>query len=202
MPTYPLSGPPRAPATERLTLTFRQSAMESPYTLARQVVGGATQWQIEWTWPRMTRANAEKCAAWLTSLQGQIGTFYYAPRQPVTSTLSGRTLATTAFAYNSTVSIGGWVANAPSQLRAGQYFQIGNQLLQAVAVPANADNTGRCTVEFSTPLRKQLSAGTVVNFASPKGLFRLAASEGFGYTLDPDKLPEFGTILAREAVEV
>jgi hypothetical protein len=201
MPTYPIALPPKAPATERLTPLFRQAAMASPYTLKQQTVNTASQWQLEFTWPRMTAADAEKCAAWLDSLSGQVGTFRYSPRQAYASALTGRTLAQSAFADTSAVRLAGWPANSASGLRVGQLFQLGTQLLRIITAPSQADANGRCIVEFSTPLRANFNAGAAVDFTSPEGLFRLSASEGNGYTLTPDRLPDFGTIVAKEAVE-
>lgn len=175
--------------------------MASPYTLKQQTVNTACQWQLEFAWPRMTRLDAERCAAWLESLSGQVGTFRYQPRQALVSSLTGRTLAQAGFADTSAVRVGGWGANSASGLRVGQFFQIGTQLLRVVTAPVQADSSGRCLIEFSTPLRVNFAAGVAVDFNSPEGLFRLAASEGNGYTVTPDRLPEFGVIVAREAVE-
>lgn len=197
---YPIAFPAKAPSVQRLTLLFRQSAMESPWSLAQQTVDTAAQWQLELAWPRMAHRDAEACAAWLSSLNGQVGTFTYSPRQSVVSTLTGRTLQTAGFAYSKTIKIAGWAAGAASQLRAGQYFQVGTQLLQVVTAPLNADGSGHCTIEFSNPLRRNFTASTPVIFVQPKGIFRLASSEGFGFSLDTDRAPEFGTIIAKEAI--
>ena len=197
---YPINFPAHAPATERLVLNRRQSVGESPWTYAQQTVNTASQWVLEWTWPPVSHREAEAIAGWLMSLKGQIGSFRYQPRQSVTSGLAGRVLNLPGYAYNDTVSVGGWGANAASTLRVGQYMQIGDQLLRVIEAAAFADANGLVTISFEPELRADLAAGTAVNFANPSGIFRLGSSDSVGFTLTPDKKPVFGTITAREAI--
>jgi hypothetical protein len=201
MPSYPISFPPVTPNSERLALNRRQAAITSTFSLVQQTVNTASQWLLTWTWPQMMQPKAESVRAWLNSLRGQVGTFRYAPRQAIKSTLTGRTVAETAYAYNNSARIGGWSANAASQLRLGQYFQIGPQLFEITSAPASADANGRCLIEFEPALRMSYAVGTAVELANPVGLFRLNISDGQTYTLSPGALAEFGTITATEAVE-
>ncbi len=147
----------------------------------------------------MSVANAERIAAWGLSLKGQTGTFRYFPRRPV-SPLSSRFLAVPSYAYGDTISVAGWSNGAASQLRPGQWFSIGDQLLRIVDANAVADSAGRITVAFEPELRASYTTGTPVEFANASGVFRLNDSNGIAYTLDPDRLPEFGTITAREVI--
>ena len=178
----------------------RQSASVSPWTFATQVTHTATQWSLQWTWPPVTFERAETIAGWLLSLKGQVGTFRYAPRQHHAFTMSGTTLARPGYSYSDMISAKGWAANTATGLRVGQYFSIGNQLLRIIEAGAFADANGAVTISFAPELRATFSAGAPVNFTSPSGVFRLASSETPGYTLTPDRLPEFGTIQASEAV--
>lgn len=166
-----------------------------------QVVNTASMWLVEFSWPPMTLANAEILSAWLLSLKGQVGSFRYAPRQAYASSLTGRTLALPGYAYNDTISAGGWAANAPSTLRVGQFLQVSNQLLRITTANSVADASGRVTISFEPSLRVNVAQGEPVTFVSPKGLFRLAGSETPTYTLNSDKLAEFGAIQCREVVE-
>ena len=197
---YPLAFPSKAPNSERLTISRKQSATESTFTYAIQVVGGASQWQLEWTWGAMSHVRAEALAGWLDSLNGQVGTFTYAPRQSVTSTLTGKSLGAAAYGYNKTISATGWAANAPSTLRVGQFLQIGSQLLRITGAGAKADASGKVTISFEPELRVNYTNGTALNFINPTGTFRLNSSEGAGYTLTPDRVPELGSFQAREVV--
>lgn len=191
---------PRSPRTERLTLSRKQSATESNFNYNIQVVQTASQWMLEWTWPPVTHERAEALSAWLLSLKGQIGTFTYAPRQSVASALTGKTLAANAFAYNEAISVGGYAANAPSTLRPGQWFQLGNQLLRITNAGANANGSGVLTISFEPELRINYASGVGLEFVNPKGIFRLASPDGAGFTLDPDRHPDLGTLQAREVV--
>ncbi len=138
---------------------------------------------------------------WLTSLNGRIGSFRYFPRQPYdVSDLTGRTLASIAFQQGKGALVGGWAAGAPSGLFTGQYVTIGDQLLHIGSASANADAQGRVTIAFEPSLRASYAAGTPVNFTSPYGIFRLSSSEGTTFTLNPDRINDFGTIEAREVV--
>ncbi len=178
----------------------RQSVAESPWTFATQVTQTASQWVLDWTWPPMTFVRAEAISAWLLSLKGQQGTFRFAPTQRYAYNITGTTLASPGYSYQDTISVKGWAANVATNLRAGQYFQIGDQLLRILEASAFADANGAVTIVFAPELRRDFPADTAVNFTTPTGVFRLGTSDGLGYTLTPDRLPEFGTITAREAV--
>lgn len=197
---YPLTTFPKSPATEKLVLNRRQSRAESPWTYSGSTVDTAAQWSLEWTWPSMSLAKAEACAGWLLSLKGQIGSFRYSPRQHVRSTLVGITLAQPGYAYNDTIRVKGWAANAATGLRVGQWLSIGTQLLRVIEAGAFADAAGATTITVSPFLRATFATGTAVEFVAPAGVFSLATPDGHGYTLTPDRSPQFGAIQAREVV--
>jgi len=199
MATYPLPFTAQSPMSEKLQINHRQAPMESPHTFAMQVVHAASQWTLEFVWPRMTIAQAQVCQAWLDSLRGQVGTFRYTPRARTGSALTGRGLAQVAYAYGNTVRLSGWSGNAAGGVSVGQYFQLGNQLLRVTGVPANADANGQLLVEFEPMLRGNLAQGTAVNFANPSGLFRLATAETPSFTTDTDGHPTFPAVIAKEA---
>lgn len=174
--------------------------MESGFNYAYQVVNTASRWELQWSWPRMTWAKAQALRAWLDSLRGQVGTFRYYPRGLVSAAPVGITLATAGSAYVNTISAGGFTANGATNLLTGQYFSLGEQLFRITAAPVTADPNGLATVSFEPDMRTAFAAGTSVNFTRPSVLMRLVASDGLGFTLDPDKRPDLGTISAREAI--
>lgn len=197
----PLPFAAKSPSTERLRLNRRQTTMESPYSLATQTISTASEWVLEWTWPGMRITEAVRVNAWLASLDGTIGTFRYYVRQPYnTSGLTNHGLAVVGYQYGRSILVGGWSANAPSQLFAGQYFTIGEQLLMITSASSSADAQGRVAISFDPWLRLNYLIGTAVNFTAPFGIFRLGSSEGHTYTLTPDRVADFGTIGAREVV--
>lgn len=179
----------------------RQTGAESPYTFKTTIINTASQWTLEYAWPAMTHPNAEVLQAWLDSLKGQVGSFLYTPRQAYSSALTGRTLARAAYAYNDTIAVAGWSQGAPSTLRSGQMMQVGAQLLRIITASSVSDGNGVVTISFEPSLRVDYAANVPVVFQAPKGTFRLATSETPSYTLNSDKLCEFGTISAREVVE-
>jgi hypothetical protein len=198
--SFPLPFPVTRNASERFTLERRQSTTESPFNYKVQVVQTASRWTIEWTWPRMSVPKAEAIVGWSLKLKGMIGTFKFYPNRTIVSQLVGRSLAIIGFAYNDTVSIGGWTAGQLSTLRVGQWFTIGDQLLQITDAGAVADSAGKVTVSFQPELRKDYPLYTPVEFVKPYGVFRMSKSESLAYTLDPDRRPDFGTCQAREDV--
>lgn len=174
--------------------------MESPHTYATQVVHSASQWTLDFTWPRMTVAQAAVIQAWLDSLRGQVGTFRYSPRGRVKNALTGRSLAAAAYAYGNNVRLSGWAANGASGLSVGQFFQLGDQLLRVTSVPVSADANGQLLVEFEPMLRANYVSGTAVNFANPSGLFRLTTADTPTFDLDTDGYPTFPSVIAKEAI--
>lgn len=199
MATYPIAFPSQAPTQEILRVAFQQAAMESPHTFAQQTVSKADHWLLEFQWPRMSHSEAERIAAWIDSLRGQLGTFTYTPRSSTKTNLAGITVAQVAYGYSSTVSLAGWAAQGVSGLSLGQYCQIGERLHRIVSAPTNADANGRCLVEVVPQIRKTQAVGTAVNFQNPKGTFRLNSADSYAFTLDPDRQPSFPTIAAKEA---
>lgn len=191
---------PIAVKTQRLGIEGRQSIAESQYTFEKQIIHTSSRWVLEWTWPVMTLERAEEVSAWLASLRGQIGSFRYRPRQAYQSSLTTITVATTAFAYNGALQAQGWAAGAQSTLRAGQFFQLGTQLLQITEAAAFADASGKVLIEFEPQLRINYPVNTPINFVNPAGVFCLTDSAAQAYTLTPDYAPEFGTIVAREQI--
>ena len=200
MPTYPLQFPAKAPAREKLQLNNRQAAMESPHTLAIQVVNTASQWNLDFTWPRMSLARGQVLQGWLNSLQGQVGTFRYYPRSATRNATTGVSLALTAYSYSTNVKLSGWASSVPTGVSVGQFFQLGDQLLQVTAVPVNADANGQAIVEFQPMLRANYTAGAAINRASPSGVFRLVSPDTPSFDLDIDGLPTFPSVIAKEAI--
>jgi hypothetical protein len=199
MAIYPLPFPNKSPALQRLWLVHKQTVHQSPFSGKQQQTNLYAQWNLEFTWPRMSPVEADGLDAWLSSLEGQNGTFTYTPVQDP-SALTGRALNQATFAESNTIEIAGWTANQLSTLRVGQFAQIGTQLIRLTAVPLNADANGNCVVEFAPRLRSNYPRFQSVVFTNPKGLFRLATSDTPSSTMDPDHLPEFPPITAVEVL--
>jgi hypothetical protein len=157
---------------------------------------------LDFSFPRMTPLRAAALSAWIDSLRGSFGTFYYTPVSAISPAGVPTYLIQNAFATSQTVQIGGFSTGAATHLYPGQHIQIGEQLVRVTVAPTNAEPGGSATIEFNPPLRKGLTTGTVVETAVPRGIFRLefADGDGSGYQIDPDRIPEFSALRAVEAL--
>jgi len=201
VPSYPVNFTPATPSSERLTLVNKQSVQASPYSGATSVVNNYSYWALELNFPRMSQTKAMAHSAWLDSLNGSTGTFYYSPNTGVVAIPRTLTLAAGAFPMSNIVSIAGFAANAPTGLLPGQFVSIADQLVRLSVVAATADGQGRAVVEFNPPLGAGKPVGTSVNTSNPRGIFRLMMAEsGTGYQVDFDRAPEFSTLVAVEAL--
>jgi hypothetical protein len=186
--------------SETLLIKSNQSNQASPYTGRQTVIQYFASWTLSVNWSRMALDRAEALAAWMDSLQGAYGSFYYTPAFSVYNVGVELSLKSSAFPTTNVASIGGWAAGAPTKLRVGQYISIDTQLLRVAATPLTADSNGKATIEFNPPLRSDFAVGTGVETAFPRGIFRLDQSNGSGYQLDPDRTPEFTTMNAIEVI--
>jgi hypothetical protein len=200
MAIYPLQQIPIAPMSETLRIVNKQSNQASPYSGRQTIIQFYASWTLSINWARMGLDKAEPLAAWLDSLQGAYGSFYYTPVFSVYDVGVELSLASDTYATSNVASISGWAANAPTKLRVGQYISIDKQLLRIAATPLAADSTGKATVEFNPPLRASYGTGTTVVTAYPRGVFRLDQRDGSGFQLDPDRIPEFTTLNAIEVI--
>jgi hypothetical protein len=200
MASYPLQQIPVVPSSEWLRIVNKQSNQSSQYSGSQTIIQFFASWTLAINWPRMSVAEAEVLTAWLDSLQGSYGSFYYTPCRSVYPNANTLTLASAAFPSTQTVQLVGWTASAATNLRVGQYIQLGTQLVRIAATPINADSSGRAVIEFNPPLRANLAAGSAVVTNAPKGIFRLDQSNGSGFQLDPDLTPEFDSLTAIEVI--
>lgn len=148
----------------------------------------------------MSLARAQVLQGWLNSLQGQVGTFRYYPRSATRNATTGIFLELAAYSYSTNVKLSGWAPSVPTGVSVGQFFQLGDQLLQVTAVPVNADANGQAIVEFQPMLRVNYAAGAAINLATPSGVFRLVSAETPSIDLDIDGLPTFPSVIAKEAI--
>lgn len=200
MPTYPITLPTAGFYAEDLRLMRVQSNMPSPFSGKHSSVDKFAAWVLNINLNRMSLPKAEIWGAKLDSLRGTTGTFTYSPWQSAISALTSRTLEAELFKYSNVASIAGWSNGATSDLRVGQYMQIGSQLLKITSAPSNADGSGYCEVEFEPYARADYAAATAVEFVDPKATFRLIDGDQSGYSVDVGLTPSFRTIQTIEAL--
>lgn len=195
MPSYPLTLPTTVkPSAVDLRLRRTTSMTESPFTYAQQVhEHQGARWEMEISFPPMTRAQAYEMQAFINSLRGRRGTFL-AEADPLAATNLGGgsngTLNGAASARATSIATSGVGA-----LIAGDFIQIGTgsdaHLHQVVTGGTN-------TFEIEPALRSDYIDGTTVTVNAPKGLWRLS-SDDIGWNIAVSSLYGF-TIPCIEAI--
>lgn len=167
--TFPLT-----PPTAFKTATARWNPMtvvghnQNIFTGQQQTLVHQGQWwEVDLELPVMTRVNADAVEAFLLSLNGLQGTFWYgdrtrtAPKNTVTGT---RVVNGAHSAGASTVNWSG----GSGTLAVGDWIQIGSQLHRIVG-------TGFFSYDIFPRLRANVAHYTTIIYSNPKGLFRLKA---------------------------
>jgi len=164
--TYPLTAPTSVIGVAQVTLRTQQaiSISTSPFTYQQQVIDyDGERWEMDVTIPPVLEEYAEPWVSFLTSLRGQLGTFYMGdparanPRGDVTSgTITGA-------AGDRTVSL-----STSGVVKAGDMFSTNGGLYKVLQ-----DRSGSGSLEIWPALRSSGSSSTWVN---PKGKFRLSTN--------------------------
>jgi len=182
--TYPLT-PPAAPEARSVSLNpmVAVAVSSSPFTYQRQVQEHQGQkWALSVELPPMVRADAEEWIAFLLSLNGQAGTFYYSP--PTARTPRG--VATGAPAVSGAAQTGqdlvtdGWTAGVTGILLKGDLIQLGTGSdvhLHKLLEDADSDVGGNATLTLWPNLRESPVDSSAIVVSSPKGLFALMSNE-------------------------
>ena len=195
MPTYPLTLPTTVkPSSVDIRLRRTTSMTESPFTYAQQIhEHQGARWEMEISFPPMTRTQAYEMQAFINSLRGRRGTFL-AEADPLASTNLGGgsngTLDGAVSARDTSIATSG-----VGTLAAGDFIQIGtgsdSHLHQVIT-------GGTDSFEVEPALRSDYSDGTSVTVNSPKGLWRLS-SDDIGWNISVSSLYGF-TIPCIEAI--
>jgi hypothetical protein len=181
--SYPLSPPSSYPApvrSVRITANNIAGASVSPFTLQTQTYEWPGEgFELSVSLAPMKTDDAEVWVAWLTSLRGIIGTFYFG--DPFRTTPRGVATGTPVVngnqsAGSKTLAVKGWSHSITGILKAGDYIQVGTtpKRLYKVLVDANSDSSGHCTLDIFPRLREAVSDAQSVVTSDCLGLFRLA----------------------------
>jgi len=147
----------------------------SPFTGQRQVQKMQAQyWEFDMTLPPLLRTNAQAVAAFLLSLNGSEGTFYYGP---VLDAIplgigTGTPLVNGANQAGQDLATNGWTPNTPGILKAGDWVQVG-QYLHRNLVDVNSDATGHATLSLWPMIRPNIADNTTIITRNPVGIFYL-----------------------------
>lgn len=194
---YPLSIPTAVRAKvshQRIGFVTNHRLNTSTETFQTQVVKKPGQMlRLGLNFPTFADAEARSMWAFLTKLNGQLGTFYYTPKDPIKGTKSGTiTVSSYSTPIRDTLVFAG--GSGTGCLLEGDWVQIGTQLVQILT----QYNGGTQTVEVFPALRTNPGASEPVITTNPTGIFRLASSES-GWDIDTSKRYGFA-IDAVEAV--
>ncbi len=172
--SYPVT-PPSSPTPSSVKWTELNvvGVAASPYTLQRQVFewdGGA--WGLDVSFDPMDRAQAQPWIAFLSSLRGPVGTFYFGDellKTPLGAS-GGTPKVKGASQTGYTLDTDGW-PNSTLVLKAGDMFQIDNALYRNVK-DATTNSSGEVTLDVWPYLRTHSDNANIIT-SSPKGVFRL-----------------------------
>lgn len=189
--TYPLSLPDTDADIMRITMRAHTAValIQNPFTLQSQVFQFTGQmWVAEVTLPIMTREDADQWTAFLLKLNGPYGTFLLGDPSAATpkGTAPGSPKVKGSSNQGSTLETDGWTAGQTNVLKAGDMFQIGNNLYMNLN-DVNSNGSGEATLDVFPYLREYYADNTTITTSSPKGQFRLLQTDYAVYSVSPDQ---------------
>jgi len=139
-------------------------------------------WEATLSWPALEQADARTMEAFLASMLGAAGRFYYGPpHAPRRATGSGSPTINGGSQSGSTLSLAGFSASAQAFL-AGDWLSYtdttGRARLHQVTANVTANGSGVASVPIAPPIRRAGNNGAAVNITAPTGVFRLADDGG------------------------
>ena len=167
---------PSAPATVEYTALDTVAAGVSPFTGQEQI----QDWQASYieasvSMPALTHPQAQEWIAFLMALRGRAKVFQLGDPLAVAPRGSalGVPLVDGAGQTGYALALKGWTPNAAGVLLPGDWIQIGYRAYRTITA-ANADGTGKLSLEIWPQLRESPNDGDAVNLNNTKGLWRLA----------------------------
>jgi hypothetical protein len=163
-------------------LRARTQTHTSPFdgTVQTLALPGA-RWEASVSWRTLSIADSRTLAAFISSLGGVAGRFFYGPvHAPRRATGSGSPVINGASQTGSTLSTRGWSANAQAFL-VGDWLSYtdttGRRRLHQVTANVTANSSGVASVPIAPALRRSGADGAAVTITAPTGVFMLASDE-------------------------
>lgn len=121
---------------------------------AQRVEFPGARWVAEYHLAPTKRADVAAIQAFLAKLRGAAGSFYgYDPSATTPrGVATGTPLVNGADQTGTTLVTDGWTSGVTGILKAGDYFQVGNELKMLVA-DVNSNGSGQATLTFEPPWR-------------------------------------------------
>jgi hypothetical protein len=173
----------RRPAEAAERLVGLTQSHQSPFdgTLQTLEMPGA-RWEFTATWPVLGPDDRRLMAAFLSSLRGMAGRFFFSPAQwsPRRATGGGAPVIDGDFQAGTTLATRGWTALGQA-MHAGDWLSYvdtrGRRRLHMVVADASADAAGLAALLVTPPIRRAGADGVAVDVAAPAGVFMLPQDE-------------------------
>lgn len=142
-------------------------------TTQRVELPGA-RWSATYTLSTGKRADYAAIQAFLVQLRGAANTFYgYDPAAKTPRGVgTGTPLVKGASQTGTSLLTDGWTAGQTGILKAGDYFQVGNEL-KMITADVNSDGSGNATLVFEPPLRDSPADNAPITVNTPTCVMRL-----------------------------
>jgi hypothetical protein len=173
----------RRPAEAAERLVGLTQSHQSPFdgTLQTLEMPGA-RWEFTATWPVLGPDDRRLMAAFLSSLRGMAGRFFFSPAQwsPRRATGGGTPVIDGDFQAGTTLATRGWTALGQA-MRAGDWLSYvdtrGRRRLHMVVADASADAAGLAALLVTPPIRRAGADGVAIDVVAPAGVFMLPQDE-------------------------
>lgn len=182
--TFPLAQPTiNVPVRVNWSLMDAVGVGESPYTFTQEVYEHAgKRLAFDAQLPPMDRSEAVEWMAFLASLRGRRGTFYFSPpaEEAGRGALSGSPLVKGASQTGNSLLIDGCGGMVSGWIKKGDWIQLGSgssSHLHMSLTDQNSDSSGEVTLDLWPGPRTAPADNEAVVVSSPKGVFRLASNK-------------------------
>jgi hypothetical protein len=171
-----------APAQVSWRLRALTQTHSSPFDGTTQTLSQpGARWVATLTWATLNLTQRRQMEAFVASLQGRAGRFYYGPiHAPRRAAGTGTVTVNGNSQTGSTFNTQGWAASAEA-FKAGDFFSYadagGRRRLHMVTADVSANGSGVCIAAITPPIRVAGLDGDPVEIADPSGVFMLAEDE-------------------------
>jgi hypothetical protein len=188
MPTLTFPTLSRGPASLAWALQSATLQHQSPLSGATRTISTpGSRWTFSASWPALAYADRSKVEAFLASLNGRAGRFYFSP--PEYYFPKGSARSATVNGGSQTGSSLNVTMTAFWTLKAGDFLEVNGEL-KRVTSDMSADSNGLGTVNFAPPLRASPANGAAISLQAPTATFMLMDDKA-GVTVGPGGFADF-----------
>jgi len=147
------------------------------------------KWVATMTFANRVGTDARRLWAFVTSLRGRSGRFYFTPFDHCTpfGVVGGTPLVKGADQTGSQLLIDGCTASCTGWLLAGDYFQVGDEL-KLITADVNTDSGGNATLNFVPPLRTSPADNAAIITSNPSCIMMLSDDQQARAQVQPGKI--------------